>query len=97
MLDEKYQTIERSVLTVGDLFGKVGGMDSILWIFALLFIKIVIKKIYLTSLISSFYNVQEEIDLSVVNKLNVKNEEIKCSAFDINRNVTIFEKDSEIF
>ena len=29
-LDDKYQTIERTVFTFGDMLGKIGGMDSIL-------------------------------------------------------------------
>ena len=55
-LDNKYQTIDRKVFTLSDLFGNIGGMDSILWIIAFIFVRIFSSKIYVTSLISNFYD-----------------------------------------
>ena len=56
VLDDKYQTINRTVLTFGDIFGKVGGMDSMLCMITSFLVGVFSSKLYKFSLVSSFYD-----------------------------------------
>ena len=77
-LDNKYQTIDRKVFTLSDLFGNIGGMDSILCIAAAIFVKIFSSKIYTTSLISNFYDTLESNKYSLTeNNHKMLAEEVK--------------------
>ena len=71
-LDSKYQSIKRNVFTLSDMFGMIGGMDSILCILAAFFVKIFSSKIYMLSLISSFYNVKSENNDNIINELKIE-------------------------
>ena len=51
ILDSKYQTINRQVYSLGDMFGQIGGMDSMLLTIGTIFMKILASKIYTASLI----------------------------------------------
>ena len=76
-LDSKYQEIDRTVFTLGDLFGKIGGVDSILWMIASFLVGIFTPTIYNASLISDLYSVlkrQNNFDLQVMQiSLNLSN------------------------
>ena len=54
ILDSKYQTISRQVYSLGDMFGQVGGMDSILLNIGSFIVGIFSSKIYMTSLLTYF-------------------------------------------
>ena len=56
-LEDKYQTIDRTVFTFGDMFGKVGGMDSMLCMIASFLVGVFSSKLYKFSLVSSFYDI----------------------------------------
>ena len=75
-----YQTIERKVYSMSDMFGNIGGMDSVLWIFTSFFVGLFSSKIYMLSLVSSFYNTIVNKDTSQLIKSNiVLHEEVKQS------------------
>lgn len=59
-LDSKFQMIKRTVFSVSDMFGLIGGMDSILFIIATIAVKLVSSKIYVMSLLSSLYFVSDQ-------------------------------------
>ena len=46
--------------SLGDMFGQIGGMDSILLTIGSIFMKILASKIYTTSLISAFYRIKNK-------------------------------------
>ena len=69
IFDDKYQTINRTVFSVGDMFGKIGGMDSMLWMIASFFVGLFSSKLYKFSLVSSFYNVISDKQNQNVNLL----------------------------
>ena len=95
-LDNKYQTIDRKVFTLSDLFGNIGGMDSILCIAAAIFVKIFSTKIYTTSLISNFYDTLESNKYSPTeNNHKMLVEEVKETNIDKNKHVKkLFDEES---
>ena len=44
VLDQSYHSIERKAFTLGDMFGMIGGMNSMLWIIAIIFVRIFLQK-----------------------------------------------------
>ena len=74
ILDSKYQTIDRQVYTLGDLFGQVGGMDSILTSIGGILVGVFSTKIYMASLLSTFYQVNKQ-DSSKVENLKEERKE----------------------
>ena len=82
VLDNKYQTISRQVYTLGDLFGQVGGMDSVLTSIGGILVGVFSAKIYMASLLSTFYQVNKQesskvADLKEERKDNPSNFTIK--------------------
>eukprot|EP00345_Euplotes_harpa_P008147 CAMPEP_0168356186 /NCGR_PEP_ID=MMETSP0213-20121227/25008_1 /TAXON_ID=151035 /ORGANISM="Euplotes harpa, Strain FSP1.4" /LENGTH=250 /DNA_ID=CAMNT_0008368563 /DNA_START=495 /DNA_END=1244 /DNA_ORIENTATION=+ len=55
--DDRFQVMSRSVFTLSDLIGLVGGINSIMFIVGAWCIGILIDRIYISSLISSLYHV----------------------------------------
>ena len=53
--------------TLGDLFGQVGGMDSILTSIGGILVGVFSTKIYMTSLLSNFYQVNKQESFKVSN------------------------------
>ena len=62
IIDSKYQTINRQVYSLGDMFGQIGGMDSIFLTIGSIFMKILVSKIYTASLISVFYRIKSKVN-----------------------------------
>ena len=60
VLDSKYNTINRTVYSMTDMFGQIGGMDSILVSAGSILVGIFSSKIFMSSLISTFYYVVSE-------------------------------------
>ena len=67
VLDNKYQTNSRQVYTLGDLFGQIGGMDSILTSIGGILVGVLSTKIYMASLLSTFYQVNKQESSKVAN------------------------------
>ena len=80
-LDSRYQATERTVLTLGSMFGGIGGIDFMIYITAIFFVKIFSSKIYIISLISSFYSTIEEQSTTENQALNEFIEEEKKESF----------------
>ena len=93
-LDTNYQSVSRTVFTLGDMFGMIGGMDSILYIIALLFVRIFSSKIYIISLISSFYFVRSEQENPTVYKPRTFEEERKDSVINLNQDQIQFDSET---
>lgn len=55
--DPKHQIISRAVFSFADLIGMIGGVNSMLLITASVFIGIFSNKIYMSALLSTFYQV----------------------------------------
>ena len=51
VLDLKYQSVQRTVYTVGDMFGQIGGMNSILLSIGSIIVGTIATKIYMASLL----------------------------------------------
>ena len=100
-----YQTIDRKVYSMSDMFGNIGGMDSVLWIFTSFFVGLFSSKIYMLSLVSSFYNTIVNKDTSQQIKSNkFLSEEVKQSHHQrintqklFSDNFDIFSKDEKIW
>ena len=86
VLDQSYHSIERKAFTLGDMFGMIGGMDSMLWIIAIIFVRIFSSKMFMLSLISNFYSIKSVKEIVDVNKDDESSEEVKEFAEDINNN-----------
>ena len=56
-MSSKYDVINRTVYSFGDMFGQIGGMDSIMMSILSFIVGIFSTKIYSSSLLSSFYHV----------------------------------------
>ena len=86
-LDSKYQTIDRKVYSLGDMFGQIGGMDSILVSIGSLFMALFSQKIYAASLLSTFYQVRNEgFDNKIHSKeLVEENKELQTSRHELKR------------
>ena len=65
-MDSKYNVINRTVYSMTDMFGQIGGMDSILVSAGSILVGIFSSKIFMASLLSSFYYVNSENDSSKV-------------------------------
>ena len=76
VLDNKYQVTSRQVYSLGDMVGQVGGMYSILFTFWSFFVGTISSRIYLNSLISSFYQVHKDKSTKVSPRKLIK-EEVK--------------------
>ena len=101
-LDSKYQTIDRKVYSLGDMFGQIGGMDSILVSIGSLFMALFSPKIYAASLLSTFYQVRNEgFDNKIHSKeLVEENKELQLSKLELkcrNQNVVFSNKSAENF
>ena len=57
LITTMYQTINRTVFSIADLIGLLGGTYSIFCTIAAFFVGIVASKIYVMSLIAGFYKV----------------------------------------
>ena len=78
-MDSKYNVINRTVYSMTDMFGQIGGMDSILVSAGSILVGIFSSKIFMASLLSSFYYVNSENDSSKVvpdNKIEESKESI---------------------
>ena len=84
-LDSKYQIIDRKVYSLGDMFGQIGGMDSILVSIGTLFMAVFSPKIYAASLLSTFYQVRNEgFDNKIHSKeLVEENKELQLSRLEL--------------
>ena len=101
-LDSKYQTIDRKVYSLGDMFGQIGGMDSILVSIGSLFMALFSPKIYAASLLSTFYQVRNEgFDNKIHSKeLVEENKELQLSKLEQgfkNSNAIFSNKSAELF
>ena len=66
ILDSKYNVIDRKVYSLGDMFGQIGGMDSIMINIGSIIVGIFSSKIFIASLLSTFYHVSSEQNSSKV-------------------------------
>ena len=78
------------------MFGMIGGMNSILCIFATFFVMIFSSKIYMLSLLSNFYYVNSEKENSEIQDYAIQNEERKESVMSSNLNPSLLEWESSI-
>ena len=77
MLDSKYNVINRSVYTLGDMFGQIGGMDSIMATIGSIFVGVFSSKIFMESLLSTFYYVTSDRKETKIIPLKIIEEETK--------------------
>ena len=78
LLDSKYQSIQRTVYTVGDMFGQIGGINSILLSIGSFIVGAIATKIYMASLLSSFYHINSNKNIQKVTPFKII-EEHKCT------------------
>ena len=76
VLDSKYNVINRTVYSMTDMFGQIGGMDSILVSAGSIIVGIFSSKMFTASLLSSFYYVNSDQHQSKILP-RIMNEEIK--------------------
>ena len=88
-IDNNYQTIQRQVFGISDVFGKVGGMDAILCIFASFLVGIFSSDMYKASLISNFYDVISSNSLSIINQNKIYEEEKEFHVIDKSKNAKV--------
>ena len=88
-IDNMYQTIQRQVFSISDVFGKAGGMDTILCIFASFLVGIFSSDMYKASLISNFYDVISSNSLFSINQNKMPEEEKEMHAVDKNKNTKV--------
>ena len=71
ILDSKYQSIQRKAYTVADMFGQIGGMNSILLSIGSFIVGTISAKIFMSSLLSSFYHVSLKEDINKITPYKV--------------------------
>ena len=76
-LDSKYNVINRSVYSLGDMFGQIGGMDSIMVSIGSIFVGVFSAKIFMESLLSTFYYVTSDRKETKIIPLKIIEEETK--------------------
>ena len=87
------------------MFGSIGGLSSLLWMFASFFVGVFSSKIFMTSLISSFYSIISSEDSNQSINLNrIPHEEIKQPDLrnnnmnkSINENFSNISKDEKLW
>ena len=97
LLDDKYQAIDRNVFSLWDMFGYIGGMQSIILTTTGFFVGIFSKNTYLISLLSSFYYIKNTQNLKCIEmQPNILNEEFKQPPISSRNNFNFEGNESEI-
>ena len=81
ILDSKYQVIQRQVFTVLDLISQVGGVNQIILLLLSFFMHIFISKVYMETLLSNFYQIDQNHEQLMHNAITPKKSTVNSKIY----------------